>query len=292
MRRTHRSAWLIGMTGMLTAAGVVAPLTPAAAQPNGEPEPAAPRFESAEALLDALETANKGIETLSSPIVYRKFYAIQSDEQTRSGTLWFQTQRAESDGKGKPVRRFAVTFDTLIVADRRESIGQHYAFDGQWVVEKTPADKQFTKRQVVPPGEDFDPLRIGEGPFPVPVGQRKADILDRFDAEILPGSDTLSDPSLIALAEYEGLVQLRLAPRPGTAESRDFEEIRIWYEPDGRLLPRIARTVTPIGDESEVVLLKPAVNEPIAASVFSTATPPPSEGWNVSISEYREPVDE
>ena len=81
-----------------------------------------------------------------------------------------------------------MTFDTLIVADRRESIGQHYAFDGQWVVEKTPADKQFTKRQVVPPGEDFDPLRIGEGPFPVPVGQRKADILDRFDAEILPAT--------------------------------------------------------------------------------------------------------
>ena len=260
-------------------------------------EPAAPAaepasFDTAEALLDALESADEGISTLSSPIVYRKFFAIQSDEQTRSGTLSFQTVRDAEAPEAMPVRRFAVSFDTLIVADRRESIGQQYAFDGQWVVEKTPADKQFTKRQVVPPGEDFDPLRIGEGPFPVPVGQRKADILERFDAELLPGTDELTDPSLIALAQHAGLVQLRLVPKPHAPQARDFEEIRIWYEPDGRLLPRIARTVTPIGDESEVVLLKPSVNEAIDPSVFSTETPPPSEGWNVSISEYREPLDD
>lgn len=249
-------------------------------------------FASADELLDALETADAGIDTLRSPIVYRKFFAIQSDEQRRSGTLYFQTERGDQPDAARATRRFAVSFDELSVSDRREKIDQQYAFDGEWVVEKTPSDRQFTKRQVVPPGEDFDPLRIGEGPFPVPVGQRKADILERFDAELRPADDNLTDPMLRALVKAKGLIQLRLTPKPGTAESRDFEQIRIWYEPDGNLLPRIARTVTPIGDESEVVLLKPVVNEPIDAEIFSTRTPPPEEGWNISISDFREPIQD
>lgn len=262
-----------------------------AAEPEaiGEASPLVGVITDADALLSALETADAGIDTLSSPIVYRKFFAIQSDTQERSGTLWFETKREEvSDAT--PKRRFAISFNTLRVAGRQESMDQHYAFDGQWVVEKTPEDRQFTKRQVVPPGEDFDPLRIGEGPFPVPVGQRKADILERFTATLEPRDDGLEDPVLLGFAEKLGLVQLRLVPIPGTAESGDFEEIRIWYEPGGRLLPRIARTVTPIGDESEVVLLKPEVNKPIEDVVFSTATPPASEGWHVHVSEFRESV--
>jgi hypothetical protein len=260
-------------------------------------------FDTAEALLDALETADAGIDTLTSPITYRKFFAIQSDEQRRSGTLYFQTERPtegetvheEGDQPAAtpaPTRRFAVSFEQLTVGDRQERIDQQYAFDGEWVVEKTPADRQFTKRQVVPPGEDFDPLRIGEGPFPVPVGQRKEDILERFTAEILPTTAGLTDPQLIALAEHFEFIQLRLVPREGTDVSRDFDEIRIWYQPGEHLLPRIARTVTPIGDESEVVLRKPTVNEPIDAGIFSTKTPPPDEGWNISISDFREPIDE
>ena len=296
----------VAITAACLLAGSISAQASGQAEPNQtEPNHAeasqsqSPRFETAEQLLDALETADRGIDSLTSPIVYRKFFAIQSDEQRRHGTLYFQTDRFQIDrpdttsaeqDHAPALRRFAVSFTELTVADRREKIDQQYAFDGEWVVEKTPADRQFTKRQVVPPGEDFDPLRIGEGPFPVPVGQQKADILERFDADLRPTAESLTDPALKALAEGRGLVQLRLVPRVGTPESRDFEQIRIWYEPEGNLLPRIARTVTPIGDESEVVLLRPSVNEPIDPAIFSTKTPPPEEGWNISISDYRQPV--
>lgn len=246
-------------------------------------------FADADALLTALETADAGIETLTSRINYRKFFAIQSDEQERRGTLYFKSGRDESD---LAMRRFAITFNELIVAGRRESREQHYAFDGQWVIEKTPADRQFTKRQVVPPGERFDPLKIGEGPFPVPIGQRKDDILARFDAILVPATQGLSDPALQSFATHNALIQLVLSPRPGTAEAQEFELIRIWYEPAGHMLPRIAKTQTPIGDESLVVLLDPAVNEPIAESYFLTQTPPAEEGWHVNISEYRRPMND
>jgi hypothetical protein len=263
---------------------------PVAAQGEAPVPGAAAAFDSADELLTALETADADITTFSSRINYRKFFAIQSDEQERRGTLYFKTDHPE-DGT-PPKRRFAVTFNELIVAGRREATEQHYAFDGQWVVEKTPSDRQFTKRQVVPPGESFDPLKIGEGPFPVPVGQRKADIVERFETAIAPTAEGLDDPSLASFAAFNGLVQLSLTPKPGTPEASDFESIRIWYEPAGRMLPRIAKTVNPVGDESLVVLLEPVVNEPIDDAIFDTAVPPDEEGWNVNITEYRRPASD
>ena len=56
-------------------------------------------------------------------------------------------------------------------------------FDGQWLIEKRPDKKQFVAREIAAPGEDFDPLSIKEGIMPIPIGQRAADVLERFDVE-------------------------------------------------------------------------------------------------------------
>lgn len=262
-----------------------------------EEAPSANAADAAADLLDALETADAGIETFTATLDYSKFYAIQSDEQRRVGQLYYRTDRSAPDAGANaggepaaPRRQFAVTFYELIVGDRREQIDQHYAFDGQWVVEKTAEDRQFTKRQVVPPGEQFDPLKIGEGPFPVPIGQKKDDILERFDAEIVATAEGLTDTSLADFAKAKGLIQLRLVPKPTSPQAGDFKSIQIWYEPEGRMLPRIAKTVTPVGDEALVVLLNPEINKPIESGLFSTDIPPADEEWNVHVSEFRQPA--
>lgn len=254
---------------------------PAGATADPAPPP------DAETLLDALETADRDIETFTARLDYSKFFAIQSDEQRRIGRLYYRSSPPTDEADAVRDRRFAVAFSELIVGTRREQIDQHYAFDGEWVIEKTADDRQFTKRQIVPPGERFDPLKIGEGPFPVPIGQRKADILARFEAEVVGAEDDLTEPSLIEFAKAKGLVHLRLVPRAGSPQEGDFESVHVWYEPSGRMLPRIAKTVTPVGDESLVVLLEPTINEVIDEALFSTETPPAEEGWNVHISEYR-----
>ncbi|USN99005.1 MAG: hypothetical protein H6810_12790 [Phycisphaeraceae bacterium] len=264
-----------------TAPGQLAP--PAPVEPKG--------FETVDRLLSALETADHGIGTLTAHINYTKVFAIQSDEQQRGGMLYFRSAPAPEAG-GPAHRQFAVTFDTLIVGSRRETIDQHYAFDGQWVVEVTPAERQFTKRQVVPPGETFDPLKIGEGPFPVPIGQKRAEILDRFEASLPDPTEGLEDANCLMLVQYHHLVELLLVPKEGSDEARDFESVRIWYQPEGHMLPLVAKTVNPTGDVSLVVLTGTAVNEPIDDNVFSTEVPPADEGWHVSISEYRKPVSE
>ncbi len=269
--------------------GVPPAEAPAEASAETPVDSTTPTFENADALLRALEHADTGLKTLLARINYFKTFAIQSDTQERRGTLYFEAE-SSPDGKTPPRRRFAVTFDELIVGDRSEKSTLHYAFDGEWVVEKTPDDHQFTKRQVVPPGETFDPLKIGEGPFPVPIGQKRAEILSRFEATLPPPAEGLENPNYVMFVEFNALVELLLKPKPGTPEADSFEEVRIWYQPTGHMLPLIAKTITPAGDESLVILTDPVVNKPIDESVFSTELPPADENWHVHISEYRRPV--
>ncbi|MEM7623045.1 MAG: hypothetical protein AAF235_07550 [Planctomycetota bacterium] len=259
-------------------------------------------------LLDELETADSGLERLIARISYTRTFAIQGDTQLRRGTLFYEREApavgpgaAEKGdaGANKPVptRRFAIRFDELVVGGRSEQLEQMYVFDGEWVVEKVPADRQFTKRQVVPPGETFDPLRIGEGPFPVPLGQRKADILSRFIASEPDSADGIP-PAFEGFAIDKKLRQLRLVPRQGSAESASFDEIRVWYReielPSGgtTLLPQIARTIEPTGDESLVILLDLDPNGAPLGDVFDTTTPPRDEAWNVHIQPWRGSADD
>lgn len=289
MRAISRVAVLAGLSAGLLA-GSVSPPSAVAAQPGEVGPPLT--FDTARALLDALEASGEELGTLATGIQYTREFAIQGDTQTRRGRLYLDNDTGDEDGR----RRFAILFEELVVGERRTEEQQHYIFDGMWVVEKTPAEKQFTKRQVARPGEDFDPLRIGEGPFPIPIGQPAADILERFDAELIEPADGLADDVLRRYAEAQKLLQLRLIPKAGSRQAEDFDEVRIWFDPrpaaDGTypLLPMIARTVAPIGDESLVVLFRPTVNSAIDAETFDTAVPPEAEGWNVHISELREAV--
>lgn len=240
-------------------------------------------IETIDDLLTRLAAATDALETFTAKVQYAREFAIAGDQQTRRGELFFDNRITAEHG-----RRFAVVFDTLIVGRRLEREEQLFVFDGEWLVEKVAGDRRFTKRQVAPPGSDFDPLRIGEGPFPVPIGQDPKEILKRYDAELRPPGEGLDDEGLRGFAE-RALVQMRLVPKPERAEIDDFEEIRLWYDPQTEaMLPRMARTVNASGDVSLVVLLAPVVNAGLPAEVFDTSTPPKSEGWSVTVSAYRE----
>lgn len=268
-------------------------------------------FNTVDDLLTALEQANADLHSLVANIGYTREYAIAGDVQVRYGKVVYEavptpppitpmptatdtppadTTASDTTPHDATVRRFAVHFDTLVVSDRVQDDKQSYIFDGQWLVEKWPADRQFIKRQVVRPGETFDPLRLGQGPFPVPINQRRSDILARFEAELLPATADLEEPSLTAFVA--GSAQLRLVPRPGTDESDQFEEVRLWYRPaeDGLLLPLLARTLDLDGDVSTVQLLNVETNIPIDPALLDTTTPGPDEGWDVDIQPWRQPI--
>lgn len=262
-------------------------VTPAAPAASGD-------IASAEDLLAALEKADESLRTLTADVMYDKTFDIGGDRQVRWGKLYFSDNKGE--GKARS-RKFAVNFERLRVGDRLEKEPKIYIFDGQWLVEKLPTQKQFIKRQIVAAGEQFDPLKIGEGPMPIPIGQRKDDTLARYSAELLapdvgltlPEGDT--DAALAQLLEHvKGTMQLRLTPRPGSEEARDFREVRLWYrrveqsEQAGggaRFLPVMARTVSRAEDVSLVRLTNVTMNTELDAALLDTT--PPGEDWKIDI---------
>lgn len=240
--------------------------------------------QSAENFLGMLERADERISTIQGELVWDKEFAIAGDSQTRIGKLYFSSPRPES---GPRTRKFGVEIETLVLGGRVEKKPESYIFDGEWLIEKRPLEKQAIKRRIVAPGEKFDPLKIGEGPFPVPIGQKKADILSRYDArlgEVVEGLDSDEHRQFA-----EGSTQIVLTPKPGADDK--FEEIRLWYKPaegvDGNpYLPRMARTVSVDGDVSVIRLINMQANAAIPDGVLSTDIN--GEGWTVQEKEYRE----
>lgn len=241
-------------------------------------------FETAAELLTALETADQDLRTLQAGIRYTRRMLLQGDEQIRTGTLYFE-RRAASDG-GRATRVFAIHFDDLLVGLRREADPQEWIFDGEWLIERRPREKQYIARQIAPPGEQFDPLRLGEGPLPIPIGQRAADVLARYRVELVNQYAGLENEAGSIHSFVADTWQLRLTPHEDRAEQDDFREIRLWYDRE-TLLPRLAKTLNRSGDESFVQLVNLRRNEPIRGRVFDIDPPAEDEGWDVEIKEYR-----
>ncbi len=146
--------------------------TPAPAQPTPAAAAQTPAFPDAKALLIALEKADEGLDQLQAGVRYDVLEVDVDDRTIRLGDLFFDRVKDEA---GKPVRRFAVRFTKLLVGTSTREDERIHCFDGRWYAEKSPAQKKINRKEVAPPGELVDPLKIGEGPLPIPIGQKHQD---------------------------------------------------------------------------------------------------------------------
>lgn len=227
---------------------------------QSEPSEPPAEIKTADDLLLALQFADRGLKTLQSDVVFDKLNDALGDRQIRRGRLWFQTE-GSTDAAKAPRRKFAVHFTSLQLDDKLTNQDQHLVFDGEWFIEKNPGQKQFKKRQVVPSGQTIDPLKIGEGPFPIPIGQKRAEILKRYSAELLPATADVtpqaSDDAKQREKELAGMIQfvtrvrtnvkdpktgvvtqqdtpatfyqLKLTLRPEYRDEESLREVRLWY---------------------------------------------------------------
>ncbi len=184
------------------------------AQPEADPDPV-------EDLLDRLERSSADLRDFQARIRYDIWDAVTEEKQIRSGELIYQVD--PDDGS----RRFAILFDTFIFGNRQEKEAKHYIFADGWLVEIDHERKQFIKRQIVAPGKTFDPLKLGEGPFPLPIGQPKNEVLARFDVKLL---DAPSDPFLAKLLTDRDVEGMVLFPKPNTPEAEKFQRVELFYD--------------------------------------------------------------
>lgn len=297
MRHQRRLIALVGLAGMAalvwaqpsesTGRPEVPRERPAAGPDAVAPGADAREIQNADDLLLALETADAGMSSLRTDVLWAQTFAIAGDMQMRWGTLTYWVD--EPAGEGLPPRRaFAVEFNQKQVGDRRPAPERiDYVFDGEWFLERIHADHQAFKRQVVPPGQQADPLRIGEGPFPVPVGQKREEILARFTAELINPVGQI-DPRLVTFVQRgAGTYALELVPHPDLVEDSTWRTIRIWYDKE-TLEPRLAWTINAAEDESYVQLLNVERDIDVDQAVFDTSDP--GAGWETFITPWNAPA--
>lgn len=285
---------------------------------------------SADALLMRLETADAGLRTLTADIQYVRIFGMMGDRQVRTGSLAFMDERtdaqkleaqkaqaaaAEPSSEGDdpaiespamngenaatlrtttrvlpPSRRFAVRFNTVQIGSREERSNEAYVFDGAVLAHTEPERRQVTRYEIPTGHQARDPLKLGEGPLPLPIAQKREDIVKRFDVTLHGATDDLEgedEKETRSLHQFvAGAYQLRLVPKPQFADQMEAREIRLWYKPvevagvaggedkDPRLLPRMAWTINPREDVAMVRLINVKVNPAIEPSVLSVDAVP------------------
>lgn len=255
------------------------------AEPEAADEPADPdniALDDLEldALLDQLERSADDLESFTARITYRKYDALLGRTESRTGNVIYLAEPVP--GTDVAIRRFALLFDALVVGSRRTERTKHYVFDGRWLAEIDEKNQQFQMREIVPPGRVLDPLKLGEGPFPLPIGQAKREVLKRFIV------DWADEPTGL-LGGLENVVAISLLPRSGTEEARQFTRVEVYYDRD---------TMLPVGvdsiesnDDRKTVLLRdvrrnPKLDADTLAKVQITR-PSEDDGWVVIVEPWQ-----
>ncbi|GDY04665.1 hypothetical protein LBMAG50_08060 [Phycisphaerae bacterium] len=233
-------------------------------------------------MLSALEKAGDNIRTLRANVIYDRVDAVSENRERRTGQIVL-TQ----DSQQLKSRTLAIMFDQFIDASGHASPQtQRFVFHGGWLFEFDDARHQLIARELVPPGEQLDPLRIGEGPVPIPIGQKKEEVLSRFEVQLAPLPE---QPLLKRLVNIQGLV---MRPKLNAGVDPDLAEIYVWYDL-ATLMPVAVAATTKGGDQKILLLAKQELNKELdAAAKALLATQPPTAtadgvAWRRDVRPYK-----
>ncbi|MHC4716839.1 MAG: LolA family protein [Planctomycetota bacterium] len=228
-------------------------------------------------LLNRLERSHADLRDFQADLFYLKWDNVLKQDEIRIGEVLYQVK---ADGS----KRFAILFERLLKRNRAREHRKHYVFDGSWLVEIDHEAKIFIKRQIVPPDQQFDPLKLGEGPFPLPVGQPADEVRARFKVRRLlePKDETLAER--LGGRAVDGLL---LVPKPGTALAEDVKQMEVFYDRQS-LLP-VGVCVTEVnGDRKTVVLTNLKRNAGVDENKLSIEEPDPLDGWRIDIQPWQD----
>ncbi len=228
-------------------------------------------------LLDRIERSAADLRDFQARISYVKWDNVLARNETRLGEIIYQVK---PDG----TRRFAIRLDRLIVGGRARDQRKHFIFDGSWLVEIDHQTKMFLKRQIVPPGRNFDPLKLGEGPFPLPIGQPRHEVRARFKVTrlALPQDEMLA--KRLAGKKTDGLL---LVPRPDTAGADEFTQVELFYDRDTSLPVGVCMIETN-GNRKTVLLTNVKRNAGVDETKLSIEEPDARDGWHIDITPWRD----
>lgn len=222
-----------------------------------------PADASADQILDALDVVGQDLQAFDAEV-----QLIETDNATmlstaNSGKVWFQNRK---DGNA----RLRVTFDKKEVNGQVRNDKLEYLLENGWLAERDYSRRIQINRQVLRPGEKMELLKLGEGPFPLPIGQNKEDVHQRFAVKKIEARE--GDPA--------NTLHLELTPKPDTQFARKFSVIDVWVDRRTHM-PRRIETL----DKNETMirtteLSNIRVNPALADSDF-TLPPIDEKNWSI-----------
>jgi len=289
-KRANRCGMILALAASVAAAAQTTAPRPAWAPVETQPattqasttKPATTRPTSTPALdpeIDKILTRleERVVHDLHARLSWRQQYVTDLEEEaaTKNGEIWYQ--------KSQPVARFLIHFTESITAGRRDKLDERHLFDGCWYVELQSRTRTLTRREVRKPEDPTDPYRLGQGPFPLPFGQKKEDVLREFEVQRIPAAS--DDPPATD--------HIRLVPRAGTQTGQSYRTLDVWISQEGPTagLPIKVRAAKLRGtgqlDSYITITFSDArLNQGFSGSLFDIKAPP---GYEV-IEERLEPA--
>ena len=195
--------------------------------PTSASAPAAdPVDPAALAILKRLEAAGRKYPTLRADVEYRRDAPRLGTREDRTGWVAFQNEQ------GKISARFRIHFETLRQdGGPKRIVRRDYAYPGgRWLLAAKHSTRLLTRYEVVRPGEKFQPWRLGKGPFPLPFGQKVADVLKYYRVSTRPPKP--GDPKN---TDYLKLTTLR-----DRRKEVRFRQMELWVDRKKQLPIKIA----------------------------------------------------
>ena len=165
-------------------------------------------------VLDALHARGQGLKEFAGELSIVETDNLTGEPTTVRGKAWYQ-----DNGEGNS--RLRVRLDSKKVGEKPEKeYKQEYLLDKGWLTERDYKRKKEVARQVLKPGQKVNLLKLGEGPFPLPVGQPREEVLKLFEAKRIESKK--EDP--------QGTVHVELIPKPGTQFARKFKKLDVFVD--------------------------------------------------------------
>jgi len=219
---------------------------------------------SVDEVLDGLQAAGDNLKDFTATARMSDINNATGEGTTHVGDVAFQKKPAGD-------ARFKIDFNREIVGDKAFPRSHVYVLDNGWLIERDQdhGQKSEVRRQVVKPGEKVELLKLGSGPFPLPIGQKKEDVKNLFDVKKLdPVKD---DPA--------GTIHLMLTPKPKTEYAKKFQSVEVWVDPATSMPKRIDTTDVTGNSSKSTELQDMKINPGVGDKDFALPSIE-GQGWN------------
>jgi outer membrane lipoprotein-sorting protein len=216
--------------------------------------------------LDALNARGQNLKDFSADVAIHTADNRTGEDTAQIGAVVFQN-RNNGDS------RIKVGFDKKETDNGNgQKIAQKqkldYVLEDGWLTDRDYQKKLEVRRQVLQPGQKMNLLKLGEGPFPLPIGQDKLEVKKQFKAtKEKPEKDDPKDT-----------VHIRLIPEEKSQFEKKFQRIDVFVDTKSSMPVRID-TVEKAGTTRSTELKNIKLNTGVKNQAFDLPKID-DQGWN------------